>query len=114
MDKTSPEELILKNLPSLFQLLLQETKLPSLELDDLPGLEELYLSNSSVLASLKLTNFSKLRRLDFEGCPLTSIGDLPPSIQKLWGDRETLIALDFSKVPNLKELSVDNGKTLRS
>jgi hypothetical protein len=81
MDKTSPEELILKNLPSLFKLVLQETKLTSLELDGLPGLEELYLSNSSVLASLKLTNFCQLRRLDFEGCPLTSIGDLPPSIQ---------------------------------
>jgi hypothetical protein len=69
------------DLPVLKVIKMNKTKLTSLELDDLPGLEELYLSNSRELTSLKLTNFSKLRRLDFEGCPLTSIGDLPLSIQ---------------------------------
>jgi hypothetical protein len=71
-------------------------------------------ATAAVLTSLQLSNFSKLRRLDFEGCPLTSIGDLPPSIKQLWGNRETLIGLDFSKVPNLELLKVDKGKTLRS
>lgn len=59
------EEVHLKDLPSLRNLILQKNNLTSIELDSFPKLEELYFSVNKKLRTLSLKNLPKLKRLDF-------------------------------------------------
>jgi Leucine-rich repeat (LRR) protein len=112
--KSPVSKVDLKDLPSLVKLLLQYNRFDSLEIEDMPNLEELYLSNCELLTSLSIKNMGKLSRLDMEGCPVANLSDLPSSVKLLWVDRQAVASYDFVELVNLERLKIDNGKAVRS